>query len=691
MPRIVLLFVALLFATASHAERVFTGTTPGGAYYRIAVPDTWKNGDSLILFQHGLTFEPPGPNPDLGPIADLQLSEGYALAASSYRQRSWALFTAADDNAELLAVFKQQVGTPGAIIPYGASLGGLVALKLAEDNRFAPVPGVYSACPPAAGSRVWDTAIDLRLAYDVVCKDAGDLPTGDAPYPWAYNLRDIPDNLSDLQNEALLIETAVPLNQCTGVNLPSSLRNGAMQRRLTQLMNLAHITSEKFLVTNAGYATYALSDLVRAPDKLNDLNPFTTVGVDYGTSTGGSDAIDAGILRIQADPFAQLYFRWASDFRGRVSQNTKIVSIHTSQDQLVIPANQSVLRQTLPASQLTSALVSETTPSHCGFSLAEGVAGWEALRAWIATNHQPQVADLENDCNAAVMQGAAGPCRYDASITPPTFDSQVRPRPQTAAEQLTIDAGFSGQWFDPARSGEGIALEVLPDNKALVYFFTYPPPGMAGSQAWLLGVGDVVGNGIEFADVQLPSLDANGVAQGTHWGRIGLTFNDCGSGAMRWDGPPGWGSMEVPLDHLTSLQGLGCGSNTQVAQPSGAWYDPAHYGSGFVFEKLAGPQIATIWFGFDADKNPIWMTGVLGTVDSPLYVGTLGQVVGPHFGAAFDASLVHPVPQGSLAVQFQCTTGSGQFQAIAGQPGYLSPSLALTRITFPLGVPACTP
>src|SRR5262249_5747661 len=180
---------------------------------------------------------PPGPNPDLGPIADLQLGEGYAIAASSYRQRSWALFTAADDNAELLAVFRQQIGSPGAIIPYGASLGGLIALKLSEDSRFAPVPGVYSACPPAAGPRVWDTAIDLRLAYDVICKSAGDLPTGDAPYPWAYNLSDIPDNLSDLQDEALLLETLLPLNQCTGVNLPSSLRNGAMQRRLDQLKN----------------------------------------------------------------------------------------------------------------------------------------------------------------------------------------------------------------------------------------------------------------------------------------------------------------------------------------------------------------------------------------------------------------------------------------------------------------------
>ncbi len=130
-----LAIVALLLPAIVQAQRVLTGTTPSGAYYRIAVPDNWHSGGSLILFQHGLTFAAPGPNPDLGPIAQLQLSEGYAIAASSYRQRAWALFTAPDDNAELLDVFKAQVGTPGAIIPYGASLGG-------RERRLRPAHGV---------------------------------------------------------------------------------------------------------------------------------------------------------------------------------------------------------------------------------------------------------------------------------------------------------------------------------------------------------------------------------------------------------------------------------------------------------------------------------------------------------------------------------------------------------------------
>ncbi len=688
MSRIAFFIIAigLLAASTANAERVFTGTTESGAYYRIAVPDTWKSGDGLVLFQHGLTFDSSDPTPSLGPIADLQLSEGYAVAASSYSQRAWALFRAPDDNAQLLVVFKQQVGSPGTIIPYGASLGGLIALKLAEDPRFAPVPGVYAACPPAAGSRVWDEAIDLRLAYDVVCHGAGDLPTGDAPYPWAYNLDDIPNNLSDLQDQAQLLQTLVPLNECTGINLPEVLRNASMKRRLAQLMNLARITDEKFFITNVGYATYAMSDLVRAPDKLNDLSPFSTIGVDYNDAT-----INANIARIQGDPFASLYFRWASDFRGRIAPTTKVISIHTSRDQLVIPANQYVLRQTLPASQLTSALVNETAPSHCGFSAAEGVAGWEALRAWMGGHAQPQVADLQATCNVAINSGAAGPCRYDANVSVPSFDSQVRPRQTVSAPE--IDASYSGQWFDHDRNGEGISLEILPGNKALLYFFTYPPTGMPGQQAWLTAVGDVIGNGIEFADVQLPSLDASGNLHGQHWGRIGITFADCNRGAMRWDGPPAWGSLQVPLDRLTSLRGLGCGNIAQTppSQSSGAWFDPAHYGSGFVFEQIDSSTIAPIWFGFDAARNPIWMTGGLRLgFDVQAYSGSLGQGIGPRFGADYDPAAFHFGAQGQLNVLFQCVTASANFSATLGTP-LIPASLSLQRITYPLGVPTCGP
>ena len=424
-PRTLLALCLLLASPLQAASRVYTGVAPSGAWYQIEVPDGWHAGDAVVLFQHGFDLKTASNPPGLGPLREVMLAEGYAVAATSYSQRGWALFTAIDDNRELLDVFTQKVGAPGEMVPFGGSMGGLIALQLAETPDLPSVHGAYALCPAAAGARLWDAAIDLRLAWDVVCHDAGDLPRGDEPLPWALNLDLVPDDLGDLSDDDGVARALVALNRCTGVNLPPFLRNDAMQRRLDELMAFTHITDEHFFVTNVGYAAFVLADLVRAPDKLDVRNPFTTVGVDYSSDP----VIAAGIARLVADPGAAAALHASSDFRGDVG-DAKIISMHTSRDQLVIAGNQDFVRATVPADQLVSAIVDEDTPTHCGFSEAEGVAGWEALRTWKDGAPQPDVAALQQQCTTYAASGLVdGPCRFDpdAQVTP--FDEIVRPRP----------------------------------------------------------------------------------------------------------------------------------------------------------------------------------------------------------------------------------------------------------------------
>ena len=427
MKRIAWVLTAVFGCAGAAQAAEYTGVAASGAWYHIQAPDGWQAGGPLVLYQHGLDFKTPADPPGLGPLRSLMLSEGYAVAATTYRQRGWALFTAVEDNRELLDIVAEKIGAPGEVVPFGGSLGGLVALKVAEADGFPPIKGTYALCPAAAGARIWDAAIDLRLAYDVVCHDAGDLPTGRQPLPWAFDLDDIPNDLSDLGDQAAVLGTLVEINQCTGVNLPPLLRNDAMQRRLDELMAFAHLTDEDFFVTNMAYATYAMSDLVRAPDKLDGHNPFTTAGVDYG-----SDAdIQAGIARIVAEPSAAAEFAAVSNFHGDVG-DAKVLSMHTSRDELVVPSNQEFVRNVLPADQVTSAIVDEDSPTHCGFTDAEGVAGWEALRAWKDGAPQPDVTALQSECEAVVATGDVdGPCRFDANVQLVPFDSLVRPRSTT--------------------------------------------------------------------------------------------------------------------------------------------------------------------------------------------------------------------------------------------------------------------
>lgn len=685
-----MLILLVTLSISVHAQQDLSGTTASGANYRIRVPAGWQAGGALVLYQHGFDFSEVEDSPGLGPLLDVMLAEGYAVAASSYSQRGWAVFTAVADNRELVQVFGARVGVPGEVIPWGGSLGGLIALKIAEAPDFPPIRGVYSICPAAAGSRLWDQALDLRLAYDVVCANAGDLPTGEPPLAWAFDLDDIPDDLDDLGDQARLLEILLPLNQCTGINLPPALRSSDKQRRLDELMRVAGTTDEDFFVTNIGYATYALGELVRAPDKLGARNPLTTVGVDYGDA-----AIDAGIQRLAADPIAALQLRWYSDFRGDTGA-AKIVSLHTSRDELVIPANQDVLRRRVAANRLTSAIVDENEVTHCGFTEAEGRAGWEALREWIDNDlAQPAVADLQQRCTALTLNGVDGPCRFDAAAVVPSIDSKIKPRPPSTAP--AIDAHYTGQWFDPSRSGEGVMLEVLADQRALVTFFTYPPIGETGAQAWMSGVGTIVGNGIAIDTLRRPQMQRDPVTSAEVlvqpvWGTLWLSFDDCANGHLRWQGPPAWGQRDVPLQRLTALEGLGCGQTATVnAQASGSWFDPRVYGSGFAVERLDANRTAISWFSpGDSAGGQLWTGGVLeGDLASGVPEQTLYQAIGTHFGDDFDPADVQRIPAMQLRMQLGCgVSGTAAYVSTPAFPGS-GLALALQRITRPLDVPDC--
>ena len=105
----------------------------------------------------------------MGPLAAVQLGEGYAVAASSYRMRGWALFKTSDDLTELYDVFVKSFGVPQQVIVTGASLGGIVTAAALERAEIGNVVGALSLCGALAGSRNWDGALDARLVYDVLC------------------------------------------------------------------------------------------------------------------------------------------------------------------------------------------------------------------------------------------------------------------------------------------------------------------------------------------------------------------------------------------------------------------------------------------------------------------------------------------------------------------------------------------
>ena len=102
---------AMWLASVSFAQVTeITGSLGSNSNYHIKVPTVW-NGD-LVIWNHGFSLGPPAEVPDLGSLADLQLAEGYAVAASSYRLPGWSPFRIPQDLKNLYGVFVRNFGAP---------------------------------------------------------------------------------------------------------------------------------------------------------------------------------------------------------------------------------------------------------------------------------------------------------------------------------------------------------------------------------------------------------------------------------------------------------------------------------------------------------------------------------------------------------------------------------------------------
>lgn len=694
----------LLIALPVAATQEVIDVLPSGAHIRVAVPDGWQAGDTLLLYQHGFDMD-ADTNPDLGPLRDLQLAQGYAIAASGYSQSGWALFNAIQDNRDLVAYVSARFGAPGELVTMGGSMGGLIALKLAESPGFETTAGVYSLCPPAAGARTWDAAFDLRLAYDAVCEGVGggELLKGDAPLSWATNLADIPDSMGNLSGSRTVQQTYSRIHQCTGVALPNWLRTPPQRERMQRLMRFGAFTSEDFLLYNLAYAAFALGDLVRAPDKLGVRNPFSSRNVVYG-----DDLIDARVPRIDADALAAFDFARASSLNGRVGAHARVVSLHTDGDELVRIAHQHVVRE-LYGERALSVPIDESTGSHCGFTAAELVGGWQQLRDWMAApERQGDVAAMSSSCAAAITQGWEGPCRYAPAQAIGELAETMRDRDAAAAGYADAAlARISGSWFDPARSGEGVLIERFSDHRASVLWFTYAPAGEPAGQVWLGGVGEIDANGIHVETVRRmhgarfgDAFDAADVIA-EPWGSIDLAFDgaDVANHAarlhLRYHGPAGFGDGQRRMQRALAVGPDGSSrrpNHPRDWQYSGTWFDPARSGEGWLVQQSGAPLerlTSVVWFTYDLDGSALWLTGTAveqgGRVDLTLY-----RTGGTRFGADFDASAVTTSVFGQAQLDFS-DCEHARFQFTANDARYDVLELDLVRLTRPDIVAACVP
>ncbi|GAB6063133.1 prolyl oligopeptidase family serine peptidase [Deferrisoma palaeochoriense] len=167
------LFACLVLAPPSPAATCRNGIQPGGALYRICVPDPW-NGDVLV-FAHGYVspLEPVAiPEnqlvlPDGTSIPDLVTGLGYAFAATSYRDTGLVIPEAVEDVRELVeTVFPAEGLYPTRVLLAGASEGGAVTVLALEEHPDLFSGGLAACGPVGSFQRQLDYVGDFRVLFD---------------------------------------------------------------------------------------------------------------------------------------------------------------------------------------------------------------------------------------------------------------------------------------------------------------------------------------------------------------------------------------------------------------------------------------------------------------------------------------------------------------------------------------------
>jgi hypothetical protein len=101
-----------------------------------------------------------------------------------------------------------------------------------------------------------------------------------------------------------------------------------------------------------------------------------------------------------------------------------------------------------------------------------------------------------------------------------------------------INPTFTGSWYDPAQIGQGLTLEVLPGNRAIMFWFTFNPAG--AQQTWLIGNGTYSGDTATFDRVDLPtggrwtSSPPSQQVVSNNWGTLTLKFGDPENSTMNF-------------------------------------------------------------------------------------------------------------------------------------------------------------
>jgi hypothetical protein len=415
---------ALATAAPSHVE----GVLPDGSAYVMDVPADWHG--TVLLYSHGYT--PDGaPNPARNAPSDqvrtALLEAGYAQIGSSYPETGWVIEGALPAQLATLDEFADRFGTPGRVLAWGTSLGGMVTTGLAErhGHRFA---GTLSMCGLQQGGVAnWNSTLDPLFAIRTLLAPGSDAPlvrlpdqatalasvaeltaaldaaqatpAGRARIALAAALHDIPAWTDPAQPEP------DPTDYDTAQRNQFDVLHGTVFVGLSWRQEAEeHAGGNMSWNTGVNYARI----LARSPLRAEVEALYRRAGL----SLRGDLATLARQPRITADPAAVGYMTRHISFRGRLT--APMLTIHTTGDPLVPVQVQAAYGDAVRAAGhgrlLRQAYVHRA--GHCTFTTGEMLAALSALEQRIDTGRWPDTGPaalnrLADELDPAAVHGYA--------------------------------------------------------------------------------------------------------------------------------------------------------------------------------------------------------------------------------------------------------------------------------------------
>lgn len=402
----------------------YTGTLADGAAWIADAPAHW-NG-VLLLFSHGFGPLTAADAPSQA-SADALLSQGYALAGSSYDPNGswWALASAERDQFATLTAAEHVLGRPARVIAVGESMGGLVNSQIAQDGA-GRIDAALNLCGLVAGGvDLNNYQLNAEYAITQLLPGAAGVPIRDFATPAAGGaaaaqlVTAITQGQSSAAGRARIALVSALLNEsdwAPGQSAPAPRDYAGQEAQEYDWLTsgqLQFIEVGRYYIElaaggdsswNAGVDYRALlresahDDQVRALYRQAGLS----LDADLAALTRGAHYTAEG------DSLAAM--RATSVNTGRLA--VPLLDIHTTSDQLV-PVEQEAafagrVRAAGDSALLRQAYVSRQ--GHCDFTTAEIVAALDTVNLRVTTGRwgaSTSAASLQAAATALNLDGAA--------------------------------------------------------------------------------------------------------------------------------------------------------------------------------------------------------------------------------------------------------------------------------------------